>query len=152
MLGELPRLRHLGRPLLALTSKHKLERAIVLLAKIPIVNSRGWRSPCKIPGNTCILRGKSKTQNKFFIKHTRNFMLFFWWKVGRHFKALPFLCFMGCGFSKPLQKEGHLKIPWILLWLSLSAFLRPWESHQRLFLWLISFSRARACLGKHDLW
>lgn len=104
----LPQLRHLGRQLLVLTLRQKRQNAIVLLEKSPYTKC----SEEPLPGSWKYLctKGKSKTQNTFFIKNIKSFKLFL---LGQSWKVFqgPAICVVLLSLN-PSRKEGHLKISW----------------------------------------
>lgn len=70
----MPQLRHLGRQLLVLALKQKLQNTIVLLEKknIPIWRGGGWQELVQSSRNYLCAKGTHKAQNTAFIKSTNN--------------------------------------------------------------------------------
>lgn len=106
----LPQLRHLGRQLLVLALKQKLQNTIVLLEKkISLYGGAGdGRSWCKVPGTTCVLREHTKPRTQLLLKAPIiNFLLLLgqrWEGVSRPSQAVVVPA------QNPSLKEGHLKM------------------------------------------
>lgn len=125
-------LRHLGRQLIGLTRKQKLQN--VLLEKDPYTEWWGdGRSHCKVPGNICMPRGNAKPRTHFSLRILRVLNFFVWDRTLGGVSGPCHLC--GPTFSKPLKEGRSFEKITILLWVSLSTFLVTLRKSWLLFLW-----------------
>lgn len=125
-------LRHLGRQLLGLTWKQKLQN--VLLEKYHYTEWWGrWEEPLQSSRKCLCTKGKWETGNTFFIKNTKNFKLFLW---GWRLDGVSGPCHL-CGptFSKLLKEGRSFEKITILLWVNLSTFHVTLRKSWLLFLW-----------------
>lgn len=139
-------LRHLGRQLLGLTWKQKLQN--VLLEKYPYTEWWGdGRSHCKVPGNICMPRGNAKPGTHFSLRILRMLNFFVW---GQRLEGVSGPCHL-CGptVSTPQGRKVIWKDP--ALSQPFNVPCDPEKAMIALSLMVPASQGQGACLGKHHL-